>query len=533
MGQKLSLRQLLFTAMVMISLIPILLFYVWQQDSASEREYATVEEKHLLLAKNLTGALNRYAIDLVATFRLATTAIPAGRFGDETAELMRNLEITSLGEIPVGASTLKVHKGKPDHFTSSLMAQLRQTIIIGQTQPGEVIFSPVQVSGVKEPTIFMLSVDEDQHLWIAGFSTHYLMRVQQSISFGKQGHAAIVDQMGNLLAHPKNSWSAEGKNVAGLPPVKRMIDGKTGVTKFYSPALKADMIAGYSTVPRSGWGVMIPQPVAELEQRIEPLKRFTLFLSIASLIAVAIVSWWLAGIIAKPIVHLTRQATSLGDNRQETKFSTLSSAAPIEVQRLGKALDDMAYRQQRHSQLLERKVQERTEKLQEVEQQSRFLADHDTVTGLVNRNAIMQSIGEALARHDQFSLLFIDLDGFKPVNDAYGHIVGDQLLDIAGNRICRSLREGDIVARYGGDEFLVLLQNVSRNSDARSIANKVKRQLAKPFFINEFNINISASIGTSSTDGHDDNADLLIHAADEAMYQERRDNNQQKEPVSA
>ncbi|MBT8408862.1 MAG: sensor domain-containing phosphodiesterase, partial [Alphaproteobacteria bacterium] len=79
-----------------------------------------------------------------------------------------------------------------------------------------------------------------------------------------RGHAAIVDHMGNVLSHPLPSWVAERRNIAKVSAVQRMMQGETGVETFFSPALKGDMIAGFTSVEPVGWGVMIPQPVDEL-----------------------------------------------------------------------------------------------------------------------------------------------------------------------------------------------------------------------------------------------------------------------------
>jgi len=125
---------------------------------------------------------------------------------------------------------------------------------------------------------------------------------------------------------------------------------------------------------------------------------------------------------------------------------------------------------------------------------------HDTLTGLPNRALFMDRLGHAIEvgkRRPEilFAVLFIDLDRFKVVNDSLGHLVGDQLLIAIAGRLKICLRLGDTVARLGGDEFAILLENIKDSSDATIIAERVQKELALPFYLNEHKIFSSASIG--------------------------------------
>lgn len=157
----------------------------------------------------------------------------------------------------------------------------------------------------------------------------------------------------------------------------------------------------------------------------------------------------------------------------------------------------------------------------------RYLALHDTLTGLPNRNLFRERVTNAIARARRnrhlMAVLFIDLDRFKEINDSLGHIVGDRLLQVAANRLQRCLREGDGVARLGGDEFVVDLPVLASREEATVIAQKILEVLRAPFMIDEFALRVSASIGISlcPTDGVD--VEVLMHAADTAMYRAKND----------
>lgn len=160
------------------------------------------------------------------------------------------------------------------------------------------------------------------------------------------------------------------------------------------------------------------------------------------------------------------------------------------------------------------------------EDRLQHLAFHDALTGLPNRFLFRESVNQALTqarRYDhQVALLFIDLDRFKQINDSLGHRIGDRLLQVTASRLRRCLREGDAVARMGGDEFVVSLAALTDHRDAFLIAGKILEALREPFRVGNQELNVSGSIGIGiyPTDGQD--LDTLMDAADTAMYQAKK-----------
>ncbi|MDR9440126.1 MAG: diguanylate cyclase [Halomonas sp.] len=170
--------------------------------------------------------------------------------------------------------------------------------------------------------------------------------------------------------------------------------------------------------------------------------------------------------------------------------------------------------------ITERKTLE--DSLQESVIRFRQLARTDPLTGLANRGEFFARLENAMnlaARQGQsMALLFIDLDRFKPVNDTYGHVAGDQLLRDVGERLCRRLRDTDLVARIGGDEFTVLMPGPISAQAATRVAEQLCSILAAPFHLADDEVTISASIGVAIYPEHGKNAEALTHAADQAMY---------------
>ena len=154
-----------------------------------------------------------------------------------------------------------------------------------------------------------------------------------------------------------------------------------------------------------------------------------------------------------------------------------------------------------------------------------YQALHDSLTGLANRTLLMDRLQQGIqhcTRHKTtLSLLIIDLDGFKEVNDTLGHQVGDRLLEQVGRRLSSSLRNIDTVARLGGDEFAILLPDDSE-SEATEVARKILHLLGDPFFIQETELYVSASIGIATYPVHAQNVQELIKFADIAMYAAKR-----------
>ena len=152
-----------------------------------------------------------------------------------------------------------------------------------------------------------------------------------------------------------------------------------------------------------------------------------------------------------------------------------------------------------------------------------FLAQHDSLTGLPNRSLLDDRLSQALTLahrnpDKKLAVLFIDLDGFKRVNDTLGHAVGDLLLQSVAQRLLKCVRKSDTVSRQGGDEFVVLLAEVSHPNGAGSVANKILRALRMPHLAEKHLLNVTGSIGISTFPEDGAEAEVLMYNADLAMF---------------
>ena len=150
-------------------------------------------------------------------------------------------------------------------------------------------------------------------------------------------------------------------------------------------------------------------------------------------------------------------------------------------------------------------------------------ASHDSLTGLPNRSMFIEHLQRAIARskrhhHYLFAVLFLDLDRFKNINDSLGHVIADQLLVEIGRKLSGVLRPEDMVARFGGDEFVVLLEDIQDVMDATRVANRIHEELTAPFSLGGNEVFTSTSIGIALSLHHYDRPEECLRDADTAMY---------------
>jgi diguanylate cyclase (GGDEF)-like protein len=197
--------------------------------------------------------------------------------------------------------------------------------------------------------------------------------------------------------------------------------------------------------------------------------------------------------------------------------AALCRALATSEQKLGAALrliDDL----QGQESYLKKKVA----LLSEAVAQARQFAYHDELTGLPNRRLLLDRFNQALARavrqHKLVALLFLDLDGFKAINDALGHVAGDSLLQQVAARLSACIRTSDTACRFGGDEFVILLPELEGEASATAAAGKIRAHLAAPYFMGGTAIEVTASIGMALYPVDGNGYEDLLRQSDIAMY---------------
>lgn len=336
---RIGIRWIILSCFLLISIVPILSLYKYIEDSAVRREIANVEQSHLIIAQNLSVAMERYATDVELIFEITADALDAGKTSlFDTGLTDFDMEFVVLLD---GNNTPVAQASAGDTNTFGLLApkMLSDLRAFAEQDNGSVVFSGILPFN-ETPHIFVLKAFDDGMLALAPLSPRYLNKLQKSVAFGEKGHSMMVDQFGHVIAHPNAEWQASSKDASKISAVRRMMAGETGVQQFYSPPLKADMIAGFTFVPRTGWGVMVPQPVSELVNRAKE-KQSTVLAFVGLIIFVAVAaSWFLANLVSAPIrdVVETANRVSAGDLDARVDLSN-SVICPKEAALMGGAFN--------------------------------------------------------------------------------------------------------------------------------------------------------------------------------------------------
>lgn len=249
----------------------------------------------------------------------------------------------------------------------------------------------------------------------------------------------------------------------------------------------------------------------------------------ASLLVAWLIARHLQRKVTEPIVSLATTARSVTKNRDYSL-----RAQRISNDEVGALVDDfndmLGQIQSRDKdlrliqELLEQRVDERTRELTELAKKFEHQAYHDTLTGLANRvtfdNRLHDIISHARRNDWKLSVLFLDLDRFKVVNDTLGHSTGDLLLIEVGRRLRTCLREGDILARLGGDEFAILLADLPLGATG-DVAQKVLQTISAPMTLKGHTLTLTASVGVSMYPGDGDDSVQILKNADTAMYRSK------------
>lgn len=157
-----------------------------------------------------------------------------------------------------------------------------------------------------------------------------------------------------------------------------------------------------------------------------------------------------------------------------------------------------------------------------MEAEIRRLATHDGLTGLPNRSLFMDRLEQAIRRAQRsgtnVAVIFLDLDNFKAINDSKGHRRGDAVLRLMADRLSGSVRQTDTVARFGGDEFVIVMTDVTDRQDVTALAEKLNQALSQPCPFEGFDVSVQVSIGIALYPDHADELEALLTLADDAMY---------------
>lgn len=361
-----------------------------------------------------------------------------------------------------------------------------------------------------------------------------LRELVKSTKINLSGYFFIFDENGKVIIHPDSQ--REGKIVTTLNPkteqpiISDLINAAHGSGKLTYLWDKPDEPGNYiykkeawiEYIPELKWYVATSVYTDEVKETSQQLKRSIIIIGLAILFLSFAVAVIFLQKLLKPIIDLARKAMLVSNGNYQVRAITTSND---EIGSLCKEFNQMVETIEDNIYNLDQKVKEKTRELEQSKNELKVLASTDPLTGIFNRRSFIDfsqhMLGQAKREKFAISLLMLDIDKFKRINDTWGHDVGDQVLKTLTSTLEGLLRKNDLVCRYGGEEFVVLLPRTPL-SGASVIADKIRQAIAQKGYklSNGEMIYFSVSIGVTEVDVVNEiHLNLALKRSDIALYQ--------------
>ncbi|MEA1889494.1 MAG: diguanylate cyclase [Pseudomonadota bacterium] len=543
--QNRSISRLVLFSIVLVSLLPVGIIAPYLYKTAWEHQRQQLLEKHQLLAQNLAEPLKIYVNSHRQSLQILASTFNQLEYPflhqyqeliDQSVHFLDGFNAIAVLDLDGRLEALSVSDGiqhynrAPDYSQhpcfghilrdkkSSDISNVHRSFITGE--PVIVISQAVNDSRGQLIAILFAELD-----------IHPLEIIRSKVAFGIKGHGAIVDSKGRVLAHPNPEWVKEIRDISDWPIVQKMIKGETGVMEFYSSFMKAEMVAGYAGIKDLGWGVMVPQPKSEIEKAVNTMMAKVLRWSVFGILIAVLAAYLLARWITKPINTLAANASRLELQSAEEILGKVPEHSPMEVRQLWQSLSMLINRLRSSNNeiaelndSLKKKVEEATAELRSANTRLQELTVKDHLTEIGNRRYFENTLNETLSKPHvkNIGIMLLDVDNFKQINDKCGHAAGDYVLTRVAEELYKSTRPGDIVARYGGDEFVAHF--ICDEETLLKRAEHLRLSVEKtPFIWDGKKIHVTLSIGILSQPYNSSTSiDELMSAADHAMYQSKQ-----------
>jgi signal transduction histidine kinase/CheY-like chemotaxis protein len=332
----------MFIVFTAIAAGPIAVLATWEGQASYSHELSSVRERHLLLARNLVATMTHYVHDLKSGFMVVFESKAINTPVAGLTDLLRSLDFAHVCIVAPDGTIESWLPGlaPPSNpkVETKLLNELKDLAESGRGRPA---LSNLQRSLSGQPVFYIVVTLPAGRIGLGVLSTDYLGSLQRGVVFGEHGHVTITDAKGHVIAHPLKDWVATSRDISGVPVVAAMMRGETGVGQFYSPALHSDMITGFSVVPETGWGVMVPQPLSELRRRADEFASKAIVIAVATFAISALTSWLIACYLSRPLRQIAQTAEAVLEGNENVSAPDLSRQVPREVRQLGLAFTTM------------------------------------------------------------------------------------------------------------------------------------------------------------------------------------------------
>ena len=334
-------------------------------------------------------------------------------------------------------------------------------------------------------------------------------KLLQAFAVGQTGRLHVVDHDGRIIVSSAGTGPVPLATRLPVAAAQRLV-ANGEATASYADSGGQAVIGTMRTVSARGWTVVAEIARAEAYGRVSRQRNITLVMLAGLVIAVGLAAYVLALTVVRPLERLTAGATQVGTGDFKVHVPVLDYG---EVGYLTRTFNTMVTH-----------LREGREELAAINVALETLSVTDGLTGLFNHKHLLQTLANEVARAQRhkhpLSVLMIDVDHFKEYNDRFGHQMGDKLLAEIATLFKRTTRSIDYAARYGGDEFLLLLHEIG-SVDALQLADRVRSAVASASF-GPGDTKVTVSIGVASYPEHGDTAEAVIASADAGLYKAKR-----------
>lgn len=485
-------------------------------------------DMHAMLSKQQLAASGFIARDIdakvvlrIESLKRVVQNMPATLF-DHPAKLQSWLEdrkaIHTL--FPIGLMVIPPDGGPTLADTPRLESRPKSFVdrdwFMGAKRTGAPYISkPLIARATQEPAVVIAIPVFDEHKRLRGIvagvtpllSPGFLDLILGN-SPGKNGRYQLVSQRDQLFVVATDilQATAELPDKGEDPILDSVLAGQRSQDVIHNAAQQPELVT-VNEIPSSNWLLISRQPTEDAFQPAKNTLRNTVLISV--LVALPVIALMLAALnrLLAPLSQLSKELHAMADGTRP--MHPLPMQTTEEISDVTESFNRLQH------------------KLNEQEQRLAEMVRHDILTGLPNRRLIEERMDRELQRIQRsqsgMALLFLDIDGFKPVNDAFGHQTGDRVLIEIARRLCDTVRDIDTVARLGGDEFLILLTDTPQPLEAaKRVALQCIEVLSEPIRIDDIEVRIGVSIGITTCAPHEAasmSTWRLVNQADAAMYQ--------------
>lgn len=323
-------------------------------------------------------------------------------------------------------------------------------------------------------------------------SENVIMNMLKKHQYEDGSYVFVVDKKGRTIFHPNKNMMNE--NVIKNIVVQKVLGGKNGAAQVVNTEGK-EFFAGYAYEHNSGWGIVCQTPITVIDKPLQDLLKNMIMKDLPLLLVILLVAWIFANKLTKPLNQLAKYSEEAFYAKKLVPFKNLNIDTNIyEVHYLYHHMNN-------YLNLLNRQIQ------------------IDGLTGILNRKSFDSMVKEWVDSKQPFTLILLDIDFFKVVNDTYGHLVGDEVLKYLATMICTVPQEKEFYCfRYGGEEFVILLKN-NDVEKAVEMAEHLRKEIAKTQ--SPTGKPITVSLGVTSLHQDDKFPWAVIERADQALYESK------------